>query len=1676
MPERQALLIGVSRYRDENIVDLPFVEDDLIEVRRALEDAGYQTELHDSSATDAQSIDSAVELFLADAAPGATILIFLSGHGVHNDGMDFLVPSGAPTRSYNFAERCVPINFDRYVERSRAGDVVVVVDACREGIHVREKGVASAAQWSRRKTLMAAERRISYLYACSPGERARYVSDGPTAFSLFSRAFSHVLGDPQAPATLDGIVGAIQEALDKLTADFECPRQRIRVIGEPADDIRIALRPARVEKGLGGEHPWVVAVREHIAWDRVAERYDTVDLREATTELIRHLAEVHAPDVSALADDPWIDPDFSLRMTARVRWLLATVLNADKLALSAAEAAYLVAFPFLQEAFWTRNAAVLAATTVPGQLDVPDDDPVRERFRRFFHTHGRLVRRAARLAASGDVEAARGIRWWVFHRWLTRQPHCYDAQLVTALAGVAVPTGKPEGAVLEEVLSSASLVRMLRALRSNVWSISSPDEEKDLPACRYVASATECEQPVREQLLGYLLVAAHRFAVEATSLPEVIADHLGVTQGVTPQDVIATLRAATWEARGRTRTLAAECTHPAVDVALREHVGAVDELLAAIDTQTDGATLLAPLMDMPTHAASDRVRAVSGPDGRRLYDSTGLRFHLADDRIQELLMGEQLYGDPALAIRELYQNALDACRYKTARLEFLRREGRAVPQWQGRISIRLGEDADGRAYLECADNGIGMGVRELRDVFSHAGVRFADLPEYIEEQAEWKRHGIELHPNSRFGIGVLSYFMLADDISISTCRLRRSGIPGDRLEVQIAGPGSLFRVTDLGRGYETGTTVRLYLRPGAAKPSPVELLRRNLWISDFDVTVTEPHAALAWTAGQLSGDAIESNARERENDIDVAETSTASVWWCDAMGGVVADGLWVDEPIYGAVVNLTGPAAPQLTIDRKRMLSYDTEEVGRLLEQELEALVSSYPSVFSYEWLNVLALTNPRLADLAFAKALATPVEAWSIGGMPNDIRIVGCFPVDRRVFFTDQEAASVDGLSYRPALPALPEPLLAWRLAAWAKCGNVAGVHVPAEEEVPLALPSDVHLLSTNPSVSRPEHLMGEEDEFGVDDDYIDNPSRDWLSDATAVPLGHLALVSSLTGRSPRELASRLTVLGYEVPDAAALPELPTPTDVALLAARGRSGWLRHGEMVPPGHIVRHAVTNEIPVAEVAAMLAAYGFTVPDVSRWPEEVGEQDLGILGLHESDRTGWLQLTQPVPYRHVLLLRRKLGLPIDQVVDRLERYGFSVDHLRGLPVGFEDDGLVILSKDRDGVGPWLEEGSFIPLTHLIRTSAVTGTGLAHVAERFRLLGFHTPDLSSLHAIGSESTITLLGGADYADQVDPARPIPSACVVRAAYTLGMSLRRVAAELVGLGFRVSDVDGLARFTERELVEVLRPGGTTWLRVDREVTAARQLAAMTELNVDLAYVRSALEALGLTAAEASIPEALSAEDRAIVESALEVSAAQPVTVRQRIGGSTARTRPVVARRPPLLRIFRAAQRANLGLDEVARRLRLFGFTLPGDEFSAHVPDRDDVAIVVALDGIRQYCPPTSVTAIAVAADRCGLPVPTVVEHIDRFGLRPDDASALPERISSIDARILALDFGRDGWTIEKAVPLRHVMELSQELELSLVEVCDRLQLFGMRAPDVVLRYTAVLDAGVRTPASRRPS
>ncbi|MCL2849030.1 MAG: hypothetical protein FWE61_03155, partial [Micrococcales bacterium] len=218
------------------------------------------------------------------------------------------------------------------------------------------------------------------------------------------------------------------------------------------------------------------------------------------------------------------------------------------------------------------------------------------------------------------------------------------------------------------------------------------------------------------------LVAA--MALPLTDLPELVGDHLGGSDPVTGALVVATINALAWHVEpGFGLVLSGQCSHPVVHVALQAMVDTVGERLLGLAGRGIGLRARADL-------------TATEHDGQVSYVSPGVRFMLAEDRIRSLLMGENLYRRSGLALRELYQNAVDACRHRQARLDYLARTtDEPADQWRPAVSFVQGCDDEGQ-FIECVDNGIGMGLTEIRGAFCQAGVRSADLPEYLAELAD----------------------------------------------------------------------------------------------------------------------------------------------------------------------------------------------------------------------------------------------------------------------------------------------------------------------------------------------------------------------------------------------------------------------------------------------------------------------------------------------------------------------------------------------------------------------------------------------------------------------------------------------------------------------------------------------------------------------------------------------------------------------------------------------------------------------------------------------------------------------------------------------------------------------------------------------------------------------------
>lgn len=184
-----------------------------------------------------------------------------------------------------------------------------------------------------------------------------------------------------------------------------------------------------------------------------------------------------------------------------------------------------------------------------------------------------------------------------------------------------------------------------------------------------------------------------------------------------------------------------------------------------------------------------------------------MHFILNQSKILELLMGVQLYKDEYLCIRELYQNSLDATKCIIAvNKQYGVRENLS-------IEFGIGEEVvEGvnRRYLYCLDHGTGMNAYIINNFLLHIGNSYYKSKEFHRKNTGW---GFDVNPTSQFGIGILSGYMMADKIGITTVHYEHNEISSFILE----GVNEHFYYIkapelDVERIGQHGTIVKLYLK------------------------------------------------------------------------------------------------------------------------------------------------------------------------------------------------------------------------------------------------------------------------------------------------------------------------------------------------------------------------------------------------------------------------------------------------------------------------------------------------------------------------------------------------------------------------------------------------------------------------------------------------------------------------------------------------------------------------------------------------------------------------------------------------------------------------------------------------------------------------------------------------
>lgn len=180
-----------------------------------------------------------------------------------------------------------------------------------------------------------------------------------------------------------------------------------------------------------------------------------------------------------------------------------------------------------------------------------------------------------------------------------------------------------------------------------------------------------------------------------------------------------------------------------------------------------------------------------------------LRFELASYEVMDLLVGNNIYTDPPrVVVRELLQNAVDACRLRRA-LE---------PGYTPEITVAW---TPGRLVVQ--DNGIGMTADIVQNFFLRVGRSYYSSPEFRARYGE-----VAFAPIARFGIGALSAFLVSDRLLVHTRHREADAQP---VALDIEGVHSSIAVSPLPAHTPVGTRLELFLRDGIDYPDLEQAVR-----------------------------------------------------------------------------------------------------------------------------------------------------------------------------------------------------------------------------------------------------------------------------------------------------------------------------------------------------------------------------------------------------------------------------------------------------------------------------------------------------------------------------------------------------------------------------------------------------------------------------------------------------------------------------------------------------------------------------------------------------------------------------------------------------------------------------------------------------------------------------------
>lgn len=308
---------------------------------------------------------------------------------------------------------------------------------------------------------------------------------------------------------------------------------------------------------------------------------------------------------------------------------------------------------------------------------------------------------------------------------------------------------------------------------------------------------------INTQFISALLRITDILDFDFERTPKILFDSLGLKHNSLPGSEVSLNE---WEKHLSVQQLTfgeleivvkARCKHPAIEAAIRNFCIIIEnEIRSTLSVIRRNEQ---DILNKYSFRLATNVRAEIKSEGYKYID---LSLSLDESAVMSILMGTSLYRTPFAAIRELIQNGVDACSVR----QTLRHD-----LGKGKVDIYCECDEDGNNWICVRDNGIGMDEHVLSSYFFKVGRSYYSSNDF--NRLFNSTSLIKPTISSRFGIGFLSTFMLADLVEIETrptpLSVSESDVNG--LNVTIERLGALVYVQE-NHEIQYGTTIRLRIK------------------------------------------------------------------------------------------------------------------------------------------------------------------------------------------------------------------------------------------------------------------------------------------------------------------------------------------------------------------------------------------------------------------------------------------------------------------------------------------------------------------------------------------------------------------------------------------------------------------------------------------------------------------------------------------------------------------------------------------------------------------------------------------------------------------------------------------------------------------------------------------------